>query len=205
MLVASLIRDVTCEMLAEGDVGERNLIKTSAMYSMESVEPALAKLQDDQLAAYEADWPPASHSWRKAPPKDEEVGQLMPGLFNTPPELGKIPRLPVLEGWNPNLDHGPPPFHPVCLSTRAHEARFNLTPTSNDGWDYWVHPEHLDKPYLVGKRPGARVSFNLRTNFGVVKMYSLRSREFGLGTVECWVDEQRDIAVKVVGFWDQDT
>ncbi|ODO08911.1 hypothetical protein L198_00650 [Cryptococcus wingfieldii CBS 7118] len=132
----------------------------------------------------------------------EEVGELMPSLWSTPQDYGIVPRLRVLEGWNPNTEYATPPFHPTCLSTRSKEPRFNLTPSYNDGWEYWIHPEHLDKPYMVAREPGARVSFELETGVGMVKMYALKSKTFGLGTVECWADEERDKAEKIVGWWD---
>jgi hypothetical protein len=68
--------------------------------------------------------------------------------------------------------------------------------------DHWVHPEHLDKPYLIATEIGGRVTFTLETHLGVVKMYSLRSKTFGLGTVECWADQERDRSVKVEGYWE---
>lgn len=79
-----------------------------------------------------------------------------------------------------------------------------MTPVATDGWGYWVHPDFLDKPYLLGNRSGATISFELSTSVGVIKMYALRSRTFGLGNVLCWVGEDRHLAVKAVGWWDND-
>ncbi|ORX35756.1 hypothetical protein BD324DRAFT_631543 [Kockovaella imperatae] len=188
-LVSSLIKDVTCEMLAEGDL-------VSQSYGSVDVDPA-----EIDLEALDLSWPIETLPWTKN--LSHGTQQIFPGMFNTPLELGLLPRLPVLEGWNPNLDHRAPAFHPVCYSTRAHEERFNLTPTVNEGWTHWVHPEHLDKPYLITKEPGARVSFEIETAVGVVKVYSLRSRSFGFGTAECWMDESKDKSVKLVGYWDR--
>nr|XP_018260614.1 uncharacterized protein I303_07540 [Kwoniella dejecticola CBS 10117]OBR82772.1 hypothetical protein I303_07540 [Kwoniella dejecticola CBS 10117] len=117
-------------------------------------------------------------------------------------QYGILPRLNVLGGWNPNLEAVVPHFNPTCLSTRARQPQFNLTPSWNDGrWEYWVHPEHRDKPYLVAREPGATVKFKLETNVGVVKLYSLKSKSFGLGAIECWADDERDKAVVVEGYW----
>ncbi|RXK39296.1 hypothetical protein M231_03375 [Tremella mesenterica] len=138
------------------------------------------------------------------PVDDQEVGALMPGMWTMPYEYGQLPRMRVQDGWNPNLDHFVPPFKPICLSTRSSDPRFNLTPTYTDGWEHWVHPDYRDKPYIMATEPGSRVSFELETNVGVIKMYSLRSRTFGLGTIVCWVDDDVDKGVTVTGWWDND-
>nr|ODN82567.1 hypothetical protein L203_05376 [Cryptococcus depauperatus CBS 7841] len=148
MLVASFVKDVTCEMLSE---------------------PSFS---------------------------------LMPGMWMAPIDYGLLPRMRVLEGWNPDTAHVVPSFHPTCFTTRTNEPSFNLTPSYNEGWEYWAHPERLDKPYLVAREPGAKVGFQMETNAGAIKMYALKSKTFGLGTVECWVDEEKEKSVKVAGWWD---
>ena len=40
------------------------------------------------------------------------------------------------------------------------------------------------------------------TRLGVIKMYSLRSKTFGLGSVWCWVDEEREKGVRADGYWE---
>jgi hypothetical protein len=203
MVIASFVKDVACDM-----IGERHFV----VQDPEAQEPVhqvhenmnLAEAEDLFLAATQATWPAQSRSWRKEPTEGETVGELMPGMWNTPAELGVLPRLRVLEGWNPDLSHAVPPFHPTCLSARSSDPRFNLTPTFSEGWEYWVHPDHLDKPYVVASEPGSRVEFELETSVGVIKMYSLRSRTFGLGSVSCWVDDEVDRAVNVEGYWDND-
>lgn len=165
--------------------------------------PAAAVIDAD-LSMLQAPWPEQARSWRKHPAEGQDIGDLMPGMWMTAVEFGLMPRLKMLQGWNPDTAYAVPPFHPTCLTTRATDPAFNLTPSANEGWEFWVHEEHLDKPYLLSRTPGARVSFELETSLGVVKMYSLRSATFGLGTIECWADDERDRAVKVVGWWDSD-
>lgn len=185
MLVSSLIRDVACDLSNEAPE-----------------DPILAKhVQDALLSQGEVDqstWPTQSRLWYREQ-------ELMPGMWTMPSEYGILPRMRILEGWNPNLEHAVPPFHPTCLSTRSTDPRFNLTPTANYDWDAWTHEDYPDKPYLIARKPGAQVSFELETNVGWIKMYSLRSRSFGLGTVKCWVDDALDRAVKVEGWWDNDS
>ncbi|WVQ96344.1 hypothetical protein IAU59_003448 [Kwoniella sp. CBS 9459] len=211
MLAASLVKDAACVMLAEPDFHvtppldeeEQRRRLSLVMGTGEKVLTTAEQGQEEDEALRETQhmWPEQSHAWRKNPGEGEAVGELMPGMWTTPVEYGLLPRIRVLEGWNPNLDYVVPPFHPTCLSTRAKEPQFNLTPSTNEGWEYWVHPEHLDKPYLVARIPGAKVSFELETSVGLVKMYSLRSKTFGLGSVKCWADDEVHKSVRVDGWW----
>nr|XP_019009028.1 uncharacterized protein I206_05668 [Kwoniella pini CBS 10737]OCF47809.1 hypothetical protein I206_05668 [Kwoniella pini CBS 10737] len=214
-LAASLIQDASCIMLSEAtffvpyspteqsqDEQASSILGGVSAGDEETTSLEDALLLDQSLALAQSTWPEQSRSWRKKPDEGKAVGELMPGLWSTPVEYGILPRLNVLGGWNPNLDAVVPHFNPTCLSTRAQQPQFNLTPSWNDGqWEYWIHPEHLDKPYLVAREPGATVKFQLETNVGVVKLYSLKSRSFGLGAIECWADEERDKAVIVDGYW----
>jgi len=214
-LIASLVRDVTCEMLSETDFYENKsdslgtpildyefFAEANRALNEASSPLEIAAAQDAQIMEEQAMWPEQSRAWRQNPSEGEEVGTLMPGVWTTPLEYGLLPRMRVLNGWNPDPNNIVPPFHPICLSTRSKDLRFNLTPSTSEGWGPWVHPDYLDKPYLVARSPGATVSFEMETTVGVVKMYSLRSMTFGLGTVECWADGEKARAVKVVGWWD---
>ncbi|WVQ82440.1 hypothetical protein IAT38_004568 [Cryptococcus sp. DSM 104549] len=208
MMIASLIKDAACEMLSEPlfgvppppDHSSRLLAALAQPPPTTDAEEAVA--QNELLEETEGTWPEQARTWREQPNEEHPHGELMPGLWTSPAEYGVLPRLRVLNGWNPHLDFVVPPFHPTCLSTRAVDPRFNLTPADADGWDFWVHPEHLDKPYLVARTPGARVTFEMETEVGIVKMYALKSKTFGLGTIECWADEERDKSSKIVGWWD---
>lgn len=208
MLVASFVKDVACEMFSEPTFHVQPPSSFEALSIVALAQPPQtedkedADAEDELLALEQKRWPEQSRSWRKVSTEEQPIGELMPGLWSAPIEYGMLPRLRVLEGWNPHLDYSVPPFHPTCLSTRAKEPRFNLTPSVIEGWEFWVHPEHLDKPYLTARTPGARVSFELETSVGIVKMYALKSKTFGLGTVECWVDEERRKSVKIEGYWD---
>jgi hypothetical protein len=196
MMVASLIRDVACQM---------SPVETNArpVEGSDDVTKETVKAFDANLAAQQKDWPAASRYWRLNPSKEsEQPGQLMPGVWSMPFEYGMMPRMRVLDGWNPDVNNVVPHFHPTCLSTRAHEARFNLTPSESYNWDHWIHPDYPDKPYLISRTPGAVVSFEMDTEVGWIKMYSLKSKTFGLGTVKCWVDDDLDRAVKIAGWWD---
>lgn len=55
--------------------------------------------------------------------------------------------------------------------------------------------------YLVADKPGSTIEFGFSTAIGNVDLYFLRSKEFGLGNARCWVDDDRDKAVKLEGYW----
>ncbi|KAK4689994.1 hypothetical protein P7C73_g97, partial [Tremellales sp. Uapishka_1] len=191
LLVASFIQDVACEMVSEDH--SKTLSPTG---------PDIASLSTGDLEDPIAEFPDQAQLWRDSPKDGETLGELMPGMWMSSAEYGIIPRMGVLEGWNPNLDHQIPPFRPTCLSTRSPFPQYKLTPTYSQGWSAWTHPDFLDKPYLVANETGALVRFEMETVVGVVKIYFLRSKSFGLGNVECWVDSDRDRAVNVLGWWD---
>jgi len=219
MLVASFIRDTACTMISEpafevqaedeDDTSDSDGVpayvqqaNTVASEEINANDTEIAALQDALVSSYEDGWPQQARAWRQDPEKDEMIGQLMPGMWMNPLEYGRIPRLRLLQGWDPDLSHATLPFHPMCMSTRSKDPAFNLTPSANDGWEHWVHPDYQDKPYLMTRTPGAKVTFQLETVLGVVKMYSLKSKTFGLGTIECWADEDRSESVKIEGYWD---
>lgn len=196
MLVASLVRDVACQMPSAETTAQP--VEATGKVTKENVEAF-----DAEMAAQQEKWPEASRYWRMKPEKEsDQPGQLMPGVWSMPFEYGMMPRMRVLDGWNPDINNVVPHFHPTCLSTRTKEPRFNLTPSDSYDWEHWVHPDYPDKPYLIARTPGAVVSFEMETEVGWIKMYSLRSKTFGLGTVKCWVDDDMDRAVKIVGWWD---
>lgn len=198
--------------------------KVKALYG-EDAELALRQL--------EADWPEDTRSWIHQPqpwhwkrdgegeqdgeakPEGEETKEetpqppmpppeIMPGWWQRPVEYGMLPRINGMEGWNADLNHRVPPFHPTCKSTHAEEPKFNLTPSWSENWEYWVHPEHEDKPYYVSKTPGAQVKFEIDTSVGVIKVYSLFSHDLHLGKCKCWVDDNKEDGKVIDGRWGND-
>ncbi|KAL7421921.1 hypothetical protein Q5752_003693 [Cryptotrichosporon argae] len=215
MLIASFFKDVMCQHLSEPDF---------AVPSRQPVAHPLSEATDisfaDQVAALDLDterylsvlerhWPTQSQHWSRPVPRPDDVPadqweertELMPGQWSGPLELGQVPRMRVADGWNPDIHHRLPAFHPTCLSARATDPAYNLTPTASDGWAHWVHDDHKDKPYLIASQPGATVEFELETNVGVVKIYSLKSQTFGLGKIACAVDGGESVIVD--GYWEQ--
>jgi hypothetical protein len=47
------------------------------------------------------------------------------------------------------------------------------------------------------------VTFGFSTQLGSVQLHYLRSASFGLGTAFCWVDDERDKGVTIVGYWNE--
>lgn len=54
---------------------------------------------------------------------------------------------------------------------------------------------------MVADKPGSSISAKFTTTMGIVELYHLASREFGLGSVECWVDNAIDRRVRIDGYW----
>lgn len=67
----------------------------------------------------------------------------------------------------------------------------------------WFHPDRPEKTYLTAREPGAIFTFPIETRLGIIKLYSLRSATFGLGSVLCWVDDGREKATRTDGYWDK--
>lgn len=219
LLVAAFIQDVACDMLSDPNFTvpskpiqpsiHSELLPPHAIPDPEKPEDVdidaakeLASKQDAELRPLQTTWPERSRSFRLDPSDVNPDGQLMPGSFNGPYEFGILPRQKVLDGWDPSLEHSVPPFHPTCLSTRSSDPKFDLIPISTEGWAPWTHPEYTDKPYLIATKPGSWAKFELETGLGVIKVYALKSKTFGLGNIRCWVDEDKDQSVEIEGWWD---
>ena len=59
-----------------------------------------------------------------------------------------------------------------------------------------------EKKYLIADVPRSRISFKVTTSIGIVQITYQRSREYGLGSVECWMDDREDKAKTIHGYWD---
>ncbi|KZV88439.1 hypothetical protein EXIGLDRAFT_772719 [Exidia glandulosa HHB12029] len=110
-----------------------------------------------------------------------------------------VPRLRMMEPYDTQTVHHP--LVPFCMSTRT--TRHPLVPVSNDGWANWTYRGNRVKPYIRATIPGSKVSFRIVVGaMGRVRITYLKSAEFGLGTIKCWVDEDEARGVKVAGHWD---
>ena len=59
-------------------------------------------------------------------------------------------------------------------------------------------PQH----YLIADMPGSKVSFRVHTSLGAVQVHFLRSAQYGLGSVRCWVDDDESTSKFLIGYWD---
>ncbi|EJD41058.1 hypothetical protein AURDEDRAFT_153366 [Auricularia subglabra TFB-10046 SS5] len=104
-----------------------------------------------------------------------------------------------------------PRLNPFCASTRT--LKHPLVPEFNDGrWSNWSYaaPGGSEKKYVLASEPGAKIAFRVPVRsgggehegaMGRVRVSFLQSSTFGLGIVKCWLDDDRDKAVHVDGFW----
>ncbi|KAJ4470802.1 hypothetical protein J3R30DRAFT_3710698 [Lentinula aciculospora] len=103
-----------------------------------------------------------------------------------------LPAKPSCQIASPNAKHPLNPLPPP-LSTLGPDA-FSL----------WSHPKNPGKVWLTARKPGVTVAFRVRTSaWGRVRVTYLRSESYGLGSVWCWVDEQREKGRRLDGWWQQ--
>jgi hypothetical protein len=143
--------------------------------------------------------PEASLPWGT---DDDRNPPILPGRFMNSTEISTLPRLGVLDGWNPDINLHRPSHRPKCISEQSPDNSTALNPVFNEGWHHWVDPTGQTKPYFTASEPGAKVAFEtIVGGGGKIEMYSMRSRELGLGNVKCWLDDREGESVVVVGYW----
>lgn len=225
-IVASLLRDTTCRVLENPGfrlptskppkaVIEKKADATydAQLDALYSDVPAALKVLESGWAKEEKTW---EEPWQPPRPKEgEEVSAPLehkesyrrPGMWMRPPEYGLVPRMEFLAGWNPDPNYRRAISRPTCYSTKAQEDKYQLKPIFSDGWEWWQHPDHNDKPYYISREPGARVTFEIPVHAGTIKIYYLKSERMSLGKARCWVnDDEKEgkEGVLLNGWWNRD-
>ncbi|KAJ3985709.1 hypothetical protein F5890DRAFT_1552916 [Lentinula detonsa] len=108
------------------------------------------------------------------------------------------------------------PATPFCRTTNtlagtayyspyAHLLEPLPAPLSTEGPDafaMWSHPENPGKVWLTARKPGVKAAFNVQTSaLGRVRVTYLRSESFGLGSMWCWLDDNRQKGRRLDGYW----
>lgn len=62
----------------------------------------------------------------------------------------------------------------------------------------------LAQKYLVARVPGARATFAFKTEVGILKIFHQRSKKYGLGQVDCWIDDDVHRKKRVDSYWPYD-
>lgn len=218
-LLASLLRDTTCNMIQDPSFTlspPPTLPAVIEETADENYAVQAAKLYTDvdaSLNALERGWADDVRSWYRTipPPDDDPKGKpqttLEPGIWTRPTEYGQVPRLQFMNWYNADPNDRVPTFKPTCYSTKAHEARFNLTPTDMEGFE-WEQPDGQDKPYIMTREVGARIAFEIEVHDGgMIKLNYLRSERMSLGKMRCWVDDGEkngEEGVVINGYWKRD-
>ncbi|BEI80571.1 hypothetical protein CcaverHIS002_0111000 [Cutaneotrichosporon cavernicola] len=109
-----------------------------------------------------------------------------------------IPRLRLQDKYEYDAKDFPK-LEPKCATTNSDE--FPLVPVKQDGWRPWAWKGK--KKYLIADRVGATITFEFTTVVGVASLYYLRSWEFPLGKLRCWVDGIQGTAQVSNGRWDK--
>ncbi|KAG8936766.1 CRISPR-associated endonuclease/helicase Cas3, partial [Tulasnella sp. 419] len=109
-----------------------------------------------------------------------------------------IPRLLLYSKYNQN--ETVPDINPTCMSMSS--SKHPLKAFSSNGWVEW---SWKDKPYLIGKKPGDRITFEVKVDvLGTVSVAYLRSKTLGLGKLKCWLNGRPNRPQFVSGYWDFD-
>lgn len=91
-----------------------------------------------------------------------------------------------------------PKLKPFCKTTNSDS--FPLIPSNNQGWKEWSSSP--EKKYWISEEPGTTITFPVSTTRGNIIIQYLRSKTFGLGNVNCWLnDHDRDKLLE--GYWDE--
>jgi len=109
-----------------------------------------------------------------------------------------VPRVRLFQAY----DHSTivAPSHPSCQAVEA--KRHPISPVSSSGWSIWSHEKRPDKLFYRATQPGDNVTFKLTTSsVGRIRVTYQRSRDYGLGSLLCWVDDGREKAVRMDGWW----
>ncbi|KAG8947538.1 hypothetical protein FRC03_001017 [Tulasnella sp. 419] len=126
-------------------------------------------------------------------PPDSE-SHLLPSIST----IEDIPRLPLYSKYNQN--ETVPDINPTCMSMTS--TKNPLKAFSSDGWVEWSWG---DKPYLIGKKPGDKITFEVKVDaLGTVSLAYLRSKTLGLGKLKCWLNDRTNKPKFISGYWNLD-
>ncbi|KAL7415144.1 hypothetical protein BDY24DRAFT_383861 [Mrakia frigida] len=128
-------------------------------------------------------------------------------------ELEVVSRMSLLDHYHPSSFI--PPSLPRCRSLSGTREKLAFLSTTKgdrvengttfagegDGWFEWQSSPQ--KQYIITRSPGAQVTFSITVGLGDVKLWYLKSFEFGLGDARCWVDNDTQWAVRLVGKWER--
>ncbi|KAH8090423.1 hypothetical protein HD553DRAFT_266702 [Filobasidium floriforme] len=198
-LVASLVQDTACELHFKTQPSVP-LYPASEFYGkpFDIQEQRELVAEDDE---FWQDQPKDVKPWGPFQPAkhaEGESGRLWEGVWPGDWQHGEVPRLRFLQHWDEGTTNVP--LEPQCFSTRS--TLYPLTPNTNSGWSTWSHPDRPQKVYLKADEPGSKLTFDIETRLGTIKLYSLRSKTFGLGSIDCWVDDREEDKVRADGWWD---
>ncbi|CAK9784892.1 hypothetical protein CC85DRAFT_271612 [Cutaneotrichosporon oleaginosum] len=105
-----------------------------------------------------------------------------------------VPRVRLQDKYA--IDRDFPKLQPFCIATNSDE--YPLAPIKQNGWRAWAWK---DKKYLIAEEVGASLTFEFTTVLGTANLYYLRSWEFPLGQLNCWIDDDKGTAKISNGRW----
>lgn len=58
-----------------------------------------------------------------------------------------------------------------------------------------------EKFYIAADNPGDKITFLIETNKGIVYLYVLKSNNYNLGNIFCWIDDDKENGKEILGYW----
>lgn len=133
-----------------------------------------------------------------APSLQDSPSSVLDGPLST----DDLPRLSLLSStWSP--DSHVPAERPSCASIDSSLHPLVPLNTTTPGWMRWTQP-HTTKTYWRAESAGERADFPVEVVRGEVMVYILKSNRLGLGWARCWLDDDKNAAVLLDGYWSND-
>lgn len=189
-MLAAYVQDTACELVDQLSTSRRDPLEGILLpHARHNLSEADDFVEEPVQAR---PWGP----WR--PQKGDMEPEIQYGVWSAQDQHGQLPRLRFRQHWD--AERANVHLEPQCFSTRS--AQHPLMPTRSNGWREWHHPDRPEKTYLFANETGASFEYEIETRMGTIKMYSLRSKTFGLGSIGCVVDGDESTWVRADGYWD---
>jgi lysophospholipase L1-like esterase len=100
--------------------------------------------------------------------------------------------LPLIDMWSTRKQH----YNKLQSECQIfiNESAYHM-----DGW--YSTNINREKFYVAADKPGARITFIINTTKGNVYIHALKSKQFNLGNVWCWADDDKQKGRELFGYW----
>ncbi|KAL7409798.1 hypothetical protein BDY24DRAFT_401796 [Mrakia frigida] len=93
-------------------------------------------------------------------------------------------------------------LQPKCLSLDTPESPLVPIASLTHGWELWEMPgTNGRKKFWRGQKPGDHIAFEMEIVTGQVTAYFLKSAKYNLGSMDCWIDDDKSRLARLQGWW----